>query len=196
MKKLLAALALSALATTQASAALYLGATGGAGHTVTDYSESGLISFDLDLANKSPISLNYQLTAADIGSLAFNAILRNYTGTGIDHFSFRLTSGTFDFLGTVTRSFGGTSSVSLYDAGATAQIAFSSPEYLDVPIGNPGGTGAGQVDWSILTSSLQAGDQLSLSIAPSAVPLPAALPLMLAGLGALQLVARRRKSKD
>jgi hypothetical protein len=47
------------------------------------------------------------------------------------------------------------------------------------------------VNWAGM--SYQNGDTVQIAFAPSAVPLPAALPLLAAGLGTLAVVARRRK---
>lgn len=188
MKKLIASLALCGLVTTPAFAATFIGSTGGAS-IVTDYSDSGLISFDLDLKDTTPVTLSYQLTAADLLSgLDFNAVLRNLTGVGLNQFTFSLGSGSFQSLGTVTRSFD-TSYTLSGNGGQKAVISFGSPEYLDVGIGNALGN-PGEQDWVINTSGLQAGDVLTLT---AAVPEPESYAMALLGLLMLGALSRTRK---
>lgn len=190
MKKLIACLALCGLATTPAFAASFIGSTGGTS-IVTDYSDSGLISFDLDLKDTTPVVLSYEITAADLVSgLDFNAVLRNLTGAGLNQFSFSLGLTTFQTLGTVTRSFDTAYSLSTTNGGQQALISFGSPEYLDIAIGNPLGN-AGAQNWVINTSGLNAGDVLTVT---AAVPEPETYVMALLGLAALGALARRRKA--
>lgn len=51
----------------------------------------------------------------------------------------------------------------------------------------------GAVDWQINIAGLDVGDTFSLSL--QAVPAPATLPLLLAGLGIAGFVGRRRASR-
>ncbi len=191
-RKLFAAAALCAALCAPAGAVTLISSSTGGGNVVTDYSADGLISFDLDMASTALTSLSYQITAADLLSpLNFSAVVRNYTGEGLDHLLFNLDRSHFDSIGSVSRTFGGTASVSLTDAGHTARIAFSSPEYLDVAIGNPTGIN-GRTDWQISPVSLRAGDVLTFT---TAVPEPGTYALMLAGLAAVGFVARRRQNK-
>lgn len=68
-------------------------------------------------------------------------------------------------------------------SGNTAQVLFSIPEggILDIRLAL-----GGERDWDF--------DWTSFEVEPSAVPLPAALPLLLAGLCALGFVTRRRRA--
>lgn len=191
MKKIIASLALCGLASTPAFAANFIGSTGGAS-IVTDYSEAGLISFDLDLKDTTPVVLSYEITAADLLSgLDFNVVLRNLTGAGLNQFTFALGSSAFASLGTVTRSFDTTYSLSTTNGGQKAQISFGSPEYLDVAIGNPLGNAGAQQNWVIETNGLNAGDVLTVT---AAVPEPESYVMALLGLAALGALARRRKA--
>lgn len=190
MKKLIACLALCGLATAPAFAANFIGSSGGSS-IVTDYSEAGLISFDLDLKDTTPVILSYEITAADLLSgLDFNAVLRNLTGAGLNQFSFGLGSTTFQSLGTVTRSFDPAYTLSTTHGGQRALISFGSPEYLDVAIGNPLGNATAQ-NWVINTTGLNAGDVLTVT---AAVPEPESYVMALLGLAALGAFARRRKA--
>jgi hypothetical protein len=189
MKQLIASLALCGLATAPAFAATFIGSTGGTS-IVTDYSDSGLISFDLDLKDTTPVTLSYQLTTGDLSGLDFNAVLRNLTGAGLTQFSFSLNAASFQSLGTVTRSFDPAYSLSTRHDGHQALISFGSPEYLDVAIGNPLGT-AGAQNWVIDTSSLNAGDVLTVT---AAVPEPESCVMALLGLAAIGAFVRRRQA--
>ncbi|NRF65902.1 PEP-CTERM sorting domain-containing protein [Aquincola sp. S2] len=186
MKQLLATAALVLAAHLPASAAVLVGATPGP-NTVTDYSADGLVSFDLDLANGGPVRLDFALSAADVGAtIDFDAIVRNFIGSGLSRLFISLGIADFDAIGTVTRTFGGSTLVELN--GSTAYLQFDSPEFLDVFIGDPLGS-AGATDWRIDTGALNAGDVLSITIG---IPEPDSRALLLAALLALGWTARRR----
>lgn len=187
MKKHLISLAAAAalLAAMPAHALSFNGVMGGDSE-FSDFSTDGLLSFDIDFTSLAPMTLNYTIDAADLigGALSFNAVLRNYAGVGFEGFSFSLSSGLFGNLGTVTRQFGGTSVIGFN--GANANVSFSSPEFLDVEIGDSMGNG---VNWSI--GGLNAGDSLSITVA--AVPEPETYALLLSGLGMVGWLSRRRR---
>ena len=171
-----------------AHAVVFNGSTTYGASVGADYSEAGLISFDLDLADLQSFRFDYRLTAADLlGPLNFNGIIRNYTGTGLTDLSLTLGNGSFASAGTVDRSFGGSSVVSLN--GANALVHFSSPEFLDTTLGNPLAQ-SGLVNWTIDTAGLRLNDSLTVTIA-TPVPEPGTLAMMLAGMGLLAWSARR-----
>lgn len=182
---LAAALSLGGLAPVHA--ATFTGVVGSTPATVADYSTNGLISFDIDFPSLSSATLAYTIDAGDAGGLAFNAVLRNLTGAGLEGYTFGLSSGLFGNLGTVTRQFGGASVIDFN--GGNASVSFSPLEFLDVEIGDPLLAGAGRLDWTIL--GLNAGDTLNISV--SAVPEPETLALLLSGLGMVGWITRRRR---
>ncbi|MBC7942130.1 MAG: hypothetical protein H7Z19_20630, partial [Chitinophagaceae bacterium] len=163
------ALAISA----PAQAATYLGTNGTPPVVVADYSSAGLISFDIDFLAATSATLRYGITAADLIGMGvtFNAVLRNLAGTGFSGYGFGLSSGAFEEVGTVTRQFGGSSSISF--GGSQATVTFSPLEFLDVEIGDPLLAGGNRVDWSI--DGLDAGAVLSITV--TAVPEPATYAL-------------------
>jgi hypothetical protein len=188
MKKHLLCAALAALTMLPAHALTFEGAQTQGGTHVTTYSGTGLLSFDIDFANLQPVQLAFLVEAEDLlQPIAFNAVLRNFSGSGIGGFQFTLDRGTFGPAGSVTRQFEGSAQVSVQ--GGVATLQFSSLEFLDVEIGNALGTTPGATDWTL--TGLQAGDRLNFSV--SAVPEPGTWALLLAGLGAVGGLVRRRR---
>lgn len=165
-----------------ASALIYQGAHSTGASAAADYSGAGLLSFDIDFADNAPVTLNYTVEAGDLlAPVDFNAILRNFTGLGQSWISFTLTGGAFDGIGSVTRSFGGTTTVG--GDSHYALLNFNPPEFLDVEIGDPLGTNLAANDWSLSLAGLQAGG--SFSITATSVPEPSTYALMLGALGLL-----------
>ena len=160
---------------------------------VTDYSTSGLMSFDLDLNDAAPVAISFRVEAADLGApLAFNAVLRNFIGQGLGGLQLRLAGSGFDRLGSVVHGFGGTALLSQAAPGAV-DIDLLPLEFLDLQLGNPLGTtgpGAPQ-DWTISTTGLGVGSLLTLNVT-AAVPEPASWSLAAAALGLCVLSRRRR----
>lgn len=191
MKKYLAlaALASSALISSPVWALSFEGAISQGATVVTPYVDTGLISFDIDFANTSSVSIDLRIDEDDLlQPLSLNAILRNFTDLGFSGYTLSLDKGAFETIGSVTRQFAGSSQVKL-QGSQFAQVNFDSLEYLDVELGNALGTTPGAVDWTL--SGLQAGDRVNLTI--SVVPEPQTLALMLAGFGALGASLARRK---
>ncbi len=183
-KTLIAAAALAALA--PAGAVTFVGASTQDGTVVADYGVMGLVSFDIDFRSAAPATLTYVIGADDLTMpLEWSAILRNLAGGGFDGYTVSLSSGSFADQGTVTRQFGGGTTVTV--AGGQATLAFDTPEFLDVEIGNVLGLPA-TVNWSF--AGLNAGDTLALTVTP--VPEPGTWGLMAAGLGLVGWLARRR----
>ena len=118
--------------------------------------------------------------------IVLNAVLRNFTGSGIDGYTLGMDRGSFGVIGTVTRQFGGSTEIGV--VGNTATFSFNTPEFLDIEIGNPLTTTVGAIDWTLV--GLQAGDRINLSV--GVVPEPGTYALMLAGLAAVGFIARRQ----
>lgn len=172
-----------------AAAVTFVGSSTQGATVATDYSDAGLVSFDIDFANGAPVTLDYTITEADLeGTIAFEAVLRNFSGSGFGGYALVLDKGSFGSAGSVTRQFGGGSSVLL--AGGTARISFTSPEFLDVELGNVLGT-PGATDWTLASAGFQAGDRFGLTV--SAVPEPGPAALLLAGLATLALLQHRHR---
>lgn len=194
MKKYLslAALVAATLSSAPAWAVSFEGAISQGATVVTPYVGTGLISFDVDFANISLVSLDFRIEEDDLlQPIELNAVLRNYTGLGLGSYTLTLDKGVFGTIGTVTRQFGGNTLVHL-PGPQTAEINFNTAEFLDVELGNALGTTPGAFNWTL--TGLQAGDRVNLTVSVAAVPEPETYALLLAGLGVVGAsVARRRQ---
>ncbi len=182
---LLALLAAVAIAN-PAHAAIFTGASGTPGALVTNYSEPGLVSFDLDLTDFSATRLNFIVEEGDLQLpfLGFNAIVRNLSGWGVERFHFTTQGIAFAAQGSVTPTFGTLASVG-YGSNAAA-IRFASPEMAEFHFGNPFAL-PGQTNWLLDVRGLRAGDAFSISATvpePSSIALLLAATVMLLGVGA------------
>lgn len=187
---LLLALLAAVVIANPAKAAIYSGASGMPGAAVTNYSEAGLVSFDLDLTDFSATRLNFIVEEADVAQsfLNLSAIVRNFSGVGIERFTFATQGISFAAQGSVTPTFGTLGSVA-YTSNAAA-ISFATPEFAEFQFGNPTGL-ANQANWRLNTSGLRAGDAFSIS---ATVPEPSSIPLLLAGLVMLLGIGAQRRS--
>lgn len=159
------------------------------GHRVsTDFVGAGLAGLDVGLLSTGtgPVRVTLALDAGDIGqSLFFNAIV-SLLDQSAPAVTVTLDGASFAAFGSATALGAGVQLLPGLDArSATAAAALVSTEFY---LGNPlleGGT-----DWRIDLANAQAGDRFSITI--SAVPEPGTWALMLGGLGAVALAARRR----
>jgi hypothetical protein len=180
----------SALVASPAQALTFLGASTSGGTVATDYSSTGLVSFDLDFATLAPATLRYSVSADDLTMpLEWNAMLRNLASAGFDAYVVDLSAGSFALAGSVTRQFGGSTVVNT--AGSQAQLLFTPQEFLDVEIGNALGTTPAVVNWEL--AGLNPGDTLAITVTP--VPEPGTWGLMAAGLGLVGWLRQRRGAR-
>ncbi|WP_397534603.1 PEP-CTERM sorting domain-containing protein [Roseateles sp.] len=185
--------AAAVLSGAQASAAALLSYSAPAGTAVTDYSADGLLSFDLDLGSVSSVTMNFGLGAGDrLAPLAFNAIIRNLTGQGLESLRFTLSQGGFSSVGSVTRNFGGSTSFTGQGEGSVL-LEFSPAEYLDLEIGNALGSTVGAADWT-LDEAVLAADRITITVSAN-VPEPGSYGLVALGLGLLALQRRRSRGR-
>ena len=189
MKKTLETLALAStlVAGVPAMALTFQSAQTHGGTSVANAAATGLLAFDIDFRNTAAAVLHYTVAAEDLAApIGFNAVLRNLSGFAFDGFDITLSPGSFASAGSVTRSFGGSTQVTL--AGGAARLAFDTPESFEIEIGDAFGSTPGATNWTL--AGLQAGDTLTVSV--SAVPEPQTAAMWLAGLLAMGFISARR----
>lgn len=153
----------------------------------TSWSLVDMLSVDVGLRQGGSITLGIHTDAADDATLAFNAVLRNLVGLGIENLTFSLTGTTFSTLGSASGTFASTAQVS--GAGSLAQVRFTGPEYYEAYIG----------DWLLNGSNTDFSIDLAGATAPitltitASVPEPSTYAMLLAGLGLAGFAARRRR---
>ena len=179
----LTALALSS----SAHAALLVGTSGSAANAVTDYSDAGVVSFDLGLRNFTGTTLNFVLQEADLGGpLSLSAMVFNLSGISFPQFHFGLQGISFAAPGSVS-AFSQVLSVS--NSANHAAITFANGEPAEFQFGNPTLV-SGRSDWLLDTTGMRAGDTFSIvAEVPEPSTIALMLPLLLGGL----MVARRRQ---
>jgi len=178
------AVALGALAFSHSASAVVLTGSSGA-NIVGDYSEAGVVSFDLDLVDFSTTTLNFVLEESDLaGPLSFSALVRNLVGLSMYQFNFGLQGISYAAAGSVSSFAGATASYT----SNNAVVKFANGEPAIMLFGNPTLVN-GSSDWLLDTTGLSAGDTFSIV---AQVPEPSTVALMLPLLAGL-LLARRRK---
>ncbi len=191
MMKFLIAAGVAATFLSAPSSALVVstGSTPSGNDVDTSLSGSGILSADVDFNSftsaTSRVVLDVLLEEGDVGpELAFNGIIDNFGAENLRDVTLTLDGATFSLIGSV---------VPLFSAGETlmgeAGDAIFSVMFGDggEPVGvDFGDTGFGGTNFGIDISGLVAGDSFTLTIdAAQDVPAPAALSLLLLGLGGL-----------
>jgi len=187
----LALAALAAASITSAQAAVFNGATAVGATTVTDYSLGSALSFDIDFASLSSVTLNFSLESADFSGdpLTFSALVRDLSFAGFNGVNVKLSGITFEMPGTITTDgfvAVSASGSSMTQAWASFSPALTSEFYIGNPLQVPGAT-----DWTLNLNGMQAGDQFAITVA---VPEPETYAMLLAGVAVVGAVARRRKA--
>jgi hypothetical protein len=189
-KLLLAALLVTAL---PAPAAI-ISATNLNGNSYIDYSAEGLLALDINANNIAPLLFDVSFSATEIasGSVDFNAVINSFLTYGISEL--RLDFGSLSVNpGNVQSGFipgpAGMWSVTQNGGQFVASNGNAADEYYGLLVGDPYASGA-LSNWTIDTGRLSANSTYALRV--QAVPEPGQLALMVAGLGLLGVLRRRR----
>ena len=193
----LSAIALGVLlaAAAPAHALEYTGASfrdASAGNAVVSYGSGLSQSFDIDFGTLSSVTLSF-VTFRNEGAstMDFSALINNLTGLNFEGFTVKLTGGA-TFLspyGTVTPGFGTIAGTT--NSATQSSTSFSSGESYALEFGNPLSM-PGQSDWTISFAGVQAGSTFGINV--TAVPEPETYAMLLAGLGLVGSLVRRRRS--
>ncbi len=162
-------------------------------NSVLSFGAGAAQSFDVNFGVLTRVTLAF-VTFRDepLPSMSFNALVNNLTGFNFDGLTVQLTGGAVfqTPYGTVTPTFGTISGIGITPTLVTTNL--SAGEGYALNFGNPLGQ-PGQSDWTIDFSNVQSGSTFGVTIA--AVPEPETWGLMLAGLGLMGAMVRRRASK-
>ena len=159
------------------------------GNVVRDVSGPGQISVDIDFVSDTSVTLAYVIEAGDGPTLAVEGLFQNFLQEGWQNLSISLGNGaTWTGTGDVSGDFS-VATASLLDA-ARIDVLFSGPEFSGLEFGAVAG-GFNTADWLIDASAFAPGSVIELTIAPTLVPLPAGVWLLLSAIGALGLARHR-----
>jgi len=157
-----------------------------------DHSAPGLLAFDFEPHSlHTVLSATYVLGSEDIAAgLSFNTVVRSLVAPalGIEVLRLGLSGMTFAAAGSVSRAFGGTTSVA-FDPQSVS-LHFDPPEFFEVEVGDAFGTTAGASNWTLSAAGLSVGDRITIT---AAVPEPETWAMLAVGLGMLAAAARARR---
>lgn len=168
------------------------------GAQLSDLSSAGLLALDLNFFSHSPVALEFELEAADVGqSVSFNSVLKAVGGVDfLQGLQVQLTGGA------LFSQIGSAYTPALLDLRTTAlasvdgsfvQVIVTSLGQNEIYLGDP--FVEGKSDWRIHFGNMKQGDRLVLSIAQvSAVPEPSTTLIMALGLMVLRLTRRATRN--
>jgi hypothetical protein len=190
-----AALTLAAvLAAPSAHAVEYVGASFASpapDNAVVSFGSGDMQSFDIDFGAITRVTLAFVTFRDELApSMSFNALINNFSGYNFDGLTVRLTGGAVFQApnGSVTPIFGTLGST--VTTSTQVAMSFLAGEPFGLNFGNPLGD-VGASDWMIDFSAVESGATFGVSV--TAVPEPGTYAMLLAGLGLIGTMVRRRR---
>ena len=190
-----AALSLAAvLAAPSVHAVEYVGASfaaPAAGNAVVSFGSGDAQSFDINFGAITRVTLAFvTFRDEELPSMSFSAIINNFSGYNFDGLTVRLTGGAVfqSPNGSVAPAFGTLAGTVV--TPTEVAMSFSSGEPFGLTFGNPLSE-VGASDWMIDFSAVESGATFGLSV--TAVPEPGTYAMLLAGLGLIGTMVRRRR---
>lgn len=185
----------AAVAAPAVHAVEYVGASFAApatGNAVVSYGSGDAQSFDIDFGAITRVTLAFVTFRDEVApSMSFSALINNFSGYNFDGLTVRLTGGAVFQSpgGSVTPTFGTLAGTAV--TPTQVALSFSPGEPYALAFGNPLGD-PGASDWMIDFSAVESGSTFGLSV--TAVPEPGTYAMMLAGLGLIGTMVRRRRA--
>ena len=160
-------------------------------NAVVSFGSGAAQSFDIDFGSITRVTLAF-VTFRDEAAptMSFSALINNQSGYNFDGLNMRLTGGAVfqSPSGSVTPTFGTLAGTVVTPTQVVMSLSVGEPYALS--FGNPLGE-VGASDWMIDFSAVESGATFGLSV--TAVPEPGTYAMLLAGLGLIGTMVRRRR---
>ena len=155
---------------------------------------AGTLGIDVGIRGFSPATFTFTRTPNSAAAYDFSSVIDNLIGFPFGSVSISLLGGaTFNGTGSVAPVFGSVNATTLLPAVNPTMLTVGfgvNGEPFGVEIGNPFGV-VGLSDWNI---RLNNANSFSVTFAPTPIPVPGGLVLLLSGLVGVGVLSRRRKA--
>jgi hypothetical protein len=198
MKKLLA-ITLASLGVSAANAAS-LTALDTAGNTLdADYSDDGRVEFDLSVLNTNLMRFRITIQSEDNlnaatglpqAFMSFNSVVQSFLPSGMQYLQFNF-FGLDAQSGTAKDQFSNAFGNVVESPSNVFTVFMGAPVFTTMNIGNPL-LSNNEINWGLSTTGFAAGQTYDFTI--QAIPEPSEIAMMLAGLGMVGAMVRRRSS--